>query len=482
MILLDIANKKFLQQKIYVFDLIFFILGLKYEIYNGVSEDNDIIISYGEKPLKEMKDYKGIFIKDSGELFNGNYLKRMPKININKYSLDEPIKYIKDVISLFSKDEDYIYRDNYNTLINVDIISDIFFLVTRYEEVMVKSKDMHDRFNPMDSVAYKENFIDRPVVNEQIELLWRELKLINPSLKRKNMWGDKEFGFCLSHDIDSIFKYKDKIIKVLGVKILKERDIKGAVERVKNYFKAIKNPLDDPFWTFPYLLKLENKYKFTASYYFMTGGETKKDNIYKITNGKLATILKEIKANKSEIGIHGSYNSYNNSELLKTEIRSLNDISKVSGIRQHYLRFRAPYTWRIQEVNKLKYDTTLGYAQIAGFRGSICTPFKPYDLINNKVMNIYEIPLVLMDGTLLEAEYMGLSAEDGLLYAKKLIDRIKAVKGVFTLLWHNSSFDNTSKWGSWKFVYEDILEYVYEEQALGLSGEALIKHVEYRTD
>ena len=109
-----------------------------------------------------------------------------------------------------------------------------------------------------------------------------------------------------------------------------------------------------------------------------------------------------------------------------------------------------------------------------GLGGGICSPFKPYDLINNKIIDIYEIPLILMDGTLVEKEYMGLSPEEGLLYAKELIDRVKDVNGVFTLLWHNSSFDNTSKWGQWKYVYQEILKYAYSENALGVSGEDLI--------
>jgi peptidoglycan/xylan/chitin deacetylase (PgdA/CDA1 family) len=474
MILVNIINKEFLRQKLYVFDLIFSILGLKYEIYNEKSGDEDVIISYGEKFPKRLNGCRGIFIKDSAELFNKNYLKTMPQIMINRHCIDEPIKYITEIISLFSKDKICISREGCNTKINIDIISDIFFLVTRYEEVLLKSKDIHDRFNPFESIAYKENFINRPVVNEQIELLWRELQRIDSTIVKRKAWGNKDFAFCLSHDIDTIFKYKDKFIKVIAVKILKEKNIKGAIERVKHYFRVNKDILCDPFWTFPYLLDLEKKYGFTASYYFMAGGQTKYDNIYKITNKKLEPIFKDIKECNSEIGLHGSYNSYNNVITLNKEVKLFSKVNTICGIRQHYLRFKVPYTWRVQENNKITYDTTLGYAQIGGFRGGICSPFKPYDLINNKIIDIYEIPLILMDSTLVEKEYMGLSPEEGLLYAKELIDKVKDVNGVFTLLWHNSSFDNTSKWSQWKYVYQEILKYGYSENALGVSGEDLI--------
>ena len=223
MILVNIINKEFLRQKLYVFDLIFSILGLKYEIYHEKSGDEDVIISYGEKFPKSLNGCRGIFIKDSAELFNKNYLKTMPQIMINRHCIDEPIKYITEIISLFSKDKIGISREGCNTKINIDIISDIFFLVTRYEEVLLKSKDIHDRFNPFESIAYKENFINRPVVNEQIELLWRELQRIDSTLVKRKAWRNKDFAFCLSHDIDTILNTKISLLKLLRLKSLRKR-------------------------------------------------------------------------------------------------------------------------------------------------------------------------------------------------------------------------------------------------------------------
>jgi len=64
-------------------------------------------------------------------------------------------------------------------------------------------------------------------------------------------------------------------------------------------------------------------------------------------------------------------------------------------------------------------------------------PYKPYDLNNNRIIDIWEIPLIVMDGSLLQ--YMQLDFKRS---AECIIDLIKKVEthnGIFVLLWHNSA-------------------------------------------
>ena len=41
--------------------------------------------------------------------------------------------------------------------LNLDIFGSIFFMLTRYEELVVKERDQHDRFSAYFSHAYKNN-------------------------------------------------------------------------------------------------------------------------------------------------------------------------------------------------------------------------------------------------------------------------------------------------------------------------------------
>ena len=69
--------------------------------------------------------------------------------------------------------------------LNLDIFGSAFFMLSRYEELITKDRDNHDRFPAWASVALKANFLDRPVVNEYLEILWQCLQQLWPDLERK---------------------------------------------------------------------------------------------------------------------------------------------------------------------------------------------------------------------------------------------------------------------------------------------------------
>src|SRR3712207_9585471 len=94
---------------------------------------------------------------------------------------------------------------------------------------------------------------------------------------------------------------------------------------------------------------------------------------------------------------------------MKSEKEKLDTIisSKQYGCRQHYLRFSPNKTWKQHEQLKLKYDASLGYADRQGFRCGYCFPFKPYDIVRDEVLDVWEIPLIVMDVTRSEERRVG---------------------------------------------------------------------------
>jgi len=106
------------------------------------------------------------------------------------------------------------------------------------------------------------------------------------------------------------------------------------------------------------------------------------------------------------------------------------------GGRQHYLRFQAPDTWRHWEQVGLAYDSTLAFADHEGFRGGTCHPFRPFDVQQDRELNLWEHPLIVMDRTLLN--YRGLAPAQAVERVLQLARRCKSVEGDLILLWHNS--------------------------------------------
>lgn len=144
----------------------------------------------------------------------------------------------------------------------------------------------------------------------------------------------------------------------------------------------------------------------------------------------------------------------------------------IFGGRQHYLRWKSPDTWRILEKAGLKYDTTLSFADHEGFRCGICFPYKPFDVLGNRVLDIWELPLTVMDGSLFD--YQNLTSEEGFQRIKKIINTVKKYQGVFVLLWHNSSLDPLELPG-WIKTYERTMEYlgrqdIFDVTAKGITG------------
>jgi hypothetical protein len=157
-----------------------------------------------------------------------------------------------------------------------------------------------------------------------------------------------------------------------------------------------------------------------------------------------------------EIGLHGNHQSAVKENSLHNALNKLRGVYpfKIRGIRQHRLRYEIPLTARIQENAGFVYDTSLGYYDYEGFRNSFCLPFRLFDFQNNKPFNIWEIPLNVMDCTLLE--YRVLNFEEAMLKVKGIINEVTKFSGVFTLLWHNGYFDEVRFPGIHQF-YEDML-------------------------
>jgi len=68
-------------------------------------------------------------------------------------------------------------------------------------------------------------------------------------------------------------------------------------------------------------------------------------------------------------------------------------------------------------------------------------------------MDILEIPLIVMDGTL--RQYRKLTPQEGEERILTLAQRCKNVNGVFTLLWHNTSL--FGDWKEWGDMYQRVL-------------------------
>ena len=103
-----------------------------------------------------------------------------------------------------------------------------------------------------------------------------------------------------------------------------------------------------------------------------------------IKNNTFQRLIKHISDNY-QIGIHPSYASNNDDKELAKEVKQLESIlnRKIEISRQHYLKLHLPDTYQALLALGIKKDYTMGYADAGGFRASIATACRWYDLQQN---------------------------------------------------------------------------------------------------
>jgi peptidoglycan/xylan/chitin deacetylase (PgdA/CDA1 family) len=327
-------------------------------------------------------------------------------------------------------------------------------------------------------VSYKEGFLTRPVVNEYMDLLWEWIDSFNLGFKRKKFWNGKDFAACLTHDIDAAEKWSKSGLygeaRHWGAIALKERKPLSTINRMAKAMAFMLNS-DDPYWNFDRIMNMEKQYGFSSSFYFFGGGRHKLDARYSVEDGKISTLLSEIQSRGHEVGLHGSFDSYSKLEMLRSEKENLEKVAgEIFSIRQHYLRFDTQKTFDIYEKLGIKCDVTLGFAAHEGFRAGICLPFYPYNLEEDRPFDVLEIPLTIMDGTLSDAKYRGLNAEEAWQSVKSLLETVKRQRGCIVLLWHNTHLDRFES-ADFAEVYERTLYWIACNNGLGLSAKQICR-------
>jgi peptidoglycan/xylan/chitin deacetylase (PgdA/CDA1 family) len=225
-----------------------------------------------------------------------------------------------------------------------------------------------------------------------------------------------------------------------------------------------------PYMNFLKIIELEKKYNAKSTFYFMTTCNDPKRIRYNIDDvaGQLGFIIES----GCEVGLHGGYYSYNNIDAVKNEKSILESVlgKKVIGYRNHYLRFQSPETWEILEKCGFAYDSTYGYTDTVGFRNGMCHPFKPYNMQRQRWMDIYELPLHVMECSM----FGFVKIKNAWELIKQLLEKAELCNGVLTVLWHNDVFNCPFR-EQWVELYEKILQYGKDKNAWMTSGEEIWK-------
>ena len=260
---------------------------------------------------------------------------------------------------------------------------------------------------------------------------------------------------CLTHDVDRTEKTYQYITKPI-IKFLKG-----------DLFSLFKNislkKRNRPYWGFDYITEIESKYSVKSTFFILN--ETIRFNPflfktwklalgrYNINDKKIVSIIRELDSNGWEIGLHGSYLSYKNLELLKKEKAALESIlgHSISGIRQHYLNL-CTETWSNQETAGFLYDSSWGMINKIGFKDDKILPFFPL-----KKKQFCVIPLNIMD-------YPFVNISNKWERFEEIIHTIEINNGFLVINFHSNNFDEFD-FPDYRHTYEIIIQKLYRKNA-----------------
>lgn len=355
--------------------------------------------------------------------------------------------------------EQTVHNEN-SSLFSFDIFWNIFLQMSRLEEFefsqnggSIQSYQARHPRNQKLSFSY-------PSVN----ILFNEFKNILKTNWPVNFEEISKPLIELSHDLDYISKTLPLRLKQTafnGINIFRniQKPSKSIYYLKRSFSFLFSNP---SYWCFDYWREIETRYNQKSIFYVYSKTEGfgiknwLLDPLYDISkNNQLQIELKKLIDKGFEIGLHGSFNSANSIELLKTEKEKLENALEIniSKTRQHWLRYYESETPSIHE-KLFNVDSTVGFNDSIGFRSGIASQYRPYNHKEERAYQYLITPQIIMDSNLFDYNV----GDEEMILQKSfdLLDKLAKVNNAHvSISWHPRTCSPDYNWHN---AYERILE------------------------
>jgi hypothetical protein len=333
-----------------------------------------------------------------------------------------------------------------------DIFAASFYLLSRYEEYLPHRLDEYGRYAHENSLAYREGFLQRPLVNNWIQDFEKTVKIKFPAFSFQH----PSFSFLPTYDIDEAFAYRHKgIVRALGGMV--KSAIGGQWEILKERLQVMRQQSGDPYDAYKWMDQLHEKNNLQPIYFFQVAAQRGKYDKNILPSQPAMKQLIRQHAEKYSMGIHPSWKSGDEESLLQDEIKTLESAGgrKITASRQHYIRFKLPHTFRRLIAAGISDDYSMGYGSINGFRASVAVPFYWYDLKYEKSTSLLLHPFCFMEAnSCFEQQYLPQRAYEEMMH---YYHAVKSVNGTLITIWHNNFLGTYPLFRGWREVYNDFV-------------------------
>lgn len=242
-----------------------------------------------------------------------------------------------------------------------------------------------------------------------------------------------------SHDVDFYFTNRrtalQRLIKNLGIACLTYKSWSYFRSNLSMIWKLLVGERIGDY--FPRLLDRLEQLGFRSTLFMVPAHAHRRDPNYSLD--ALRPQIQSALARGFPVELHSSYTSIIENHAVAAEARVLENFTgrKTYGSRQHWLRFGDPgMLFQAVEDADLFFDSSMGFNDLVGFRNGACFAFPPYDFKKERAHNFLEIPLAIMDGSLIESSRTNGEAPQSI--AERVLNESrKHGWGGISILWHN---------------------------------------------
>lgn len=281
------------------------------------------------------------------------------------------------------------------------------------------------------------------------------------------LWPNKKtFAICLTHDVDRVSHVPTprQALRSVRTQLVTPRDSSGR-ERIKSLIRAARTVggaayhgvarAPSTLETLERCVAVEKENGVVGSYFFTVYPVRRSspyDCVYTPNDlctfrgrrRRISEVIREIADDGFDVGLHGSYHSALDADILASEKMYLEDAVglSVTTTRQHWLHWDIRVTPQLQEAAGFRADSTLGFNRNVGFRAGTSMPFRHFDLGARQVMDIIQVPLIVQEGPLFDESGLELGRDLAKQVVKQLVDAVAEVGGVVTFLFHPNNLVN----------------------------------------
>ncbi len=313
-------------------------------------------------------------------------------------------------------------------------------LLTFGEEQRTVSRDQHGRFAAAHSPRKEAGLLEIPAFNEAVAALIAACAGIKRSGSPEFELGDLcgPLVAVLSHDCDILLGNDMWTQMVRGLRVLSPL-LRGRPPHLQNLWWMLRNaatPRRFYFDNVTGMIDLERTFDFTSTFYLING----KGGRFGARSG--SPILKEVvevTPHGWDIGMHYNYDTFLQPERFQKQHDELLEIvgHSLRAGRAHYLRFDSKRSFEFISSYGIRVDESAGFADCIGYRTGAAGCIQGYDSANDRALEIFEVPLVIMEHTLLN-QY----GDDSVAVFRRIVRHLACVGGALSVLFHPGQFHN----------------------------------------